>query len=105
MAEAACKTERETSRKRNRPHWDKTPSQLAEERAVQGTPGYKIVRRTISTDDGTLRLSVRVGEIPLEIHVGRGGRRTTLIRQPELLISPTGIASLIDAHREVALHG
>lgn len=89
-------------RSRRRP--GKTASQRTVERSVAGRPGWKVLRRTMSTA-GTLKLACRVGELAVDVSVGRGGRQTISLRDPADLLDARIIGSLIETRNEVVTGG
>ncbi len=82
-----------------------TPSQCEAEREVAKTPGWKVTRRTTRTADGHRVLACRVGDLAVDVHIGRGGARTYELRDPASILETAVIASLIDARNEVTLNG
>ena len=82
----------------------KTASQSAVEGSLAGTPGWTVTRRTMATD-GTFKMACRIGEVAIDVRVGRGGARTVELRDPGALLEAAVIASLIQTRSEVIAHG
>ena len=88
---------------RDRPK--KTASQLKAEASIEARPGWKVRKRTVSSKDGTLKVACLVGELAVDVRVGRGGGQTFEVRDPDALLEAGVIGSLIQVRSEVVLNG
>ena len=82
----------------------KTASQSAAESSLARRPGWKVTRRTMATD-GTFKMACRIGELAIDVRVGRGGAKTVELRDPDALLNSAVISSLIKTRSEVIVNG